>query len=52
MAESGEAVAGACSSPWKQVAEERGGTVSRGLAVEGIFRHAAPCALQPQEIVL
>lgn len=44
VAEFGEPVAGACSGTGKQVAQEGGGAVSRGLSTEGIFRHAAWCA--------
>lgn len=48
MAEFGEAVVGACSSAWKEVAEERGGAVRGGLAAERVIRHTAQFALQPQ----
>lgn len=49
VAEFRKAVAGACSSLWKreEVAEERGGTVTRGLAAEGVFGHAADSLSQP-----
>jgi hypothetical protein len=49
VAEFGEAVAGACSCPREEEAEERGGAVRRGLATEGIFGHAADWASQPEE---
>jgi hypothetical protein len=49
VAELGEAVAGACSCPREEEAEERRGAVRRGLATEGIFGHAAYRASQPKE---
>jgi len=41
VAEFGQAVAGACSSVWEEVAEERRFTVRRGLAAEGRIGHPA-----------
>jgi hypothetical protein len=46
VTELGEAVAGACSSLRKEIAEENRGAVSRRLATEG-FGHPADCELPP-----
>jgi hypothetical protein len=49
VAEFGEAVACACSSLWEgeEVSEERRSTVTRGLAAERMFGHAADSLSQP-----